>query len=186
MIVLILVITSREPSRRTRSFVKELSQSLPYFQVFNRGKRTLAEINRIASLMRAKFMLLVHEWKANPKRMIFYEFNPMVGLSNDANSMYRRVFSLRLSGVKLVREMGVSGRIYNPRFIEVSIDKCSSELCFKSSEIFLKIYKYYISRVPDVFLEFVDGDGYVDLKIMDRSGLVCGPLIRIVKVDVFE
>ncbi|MEM4758057.1 MAG: hypothetical protein QXX10_00005, partial [Desulfurococcaceae archaeon] len=42
--ILILVTTSREPSRRTRSFIKELSQTLPYTRVFNRGKRTLVEI----------------------------------------------------------------------------------------------------------------------------------------------
>lgn len=183
----ILATTSREPSRRTRSFIKELSQTLPYTRVFNRGKRTLVEIAGIAVASRAKFLLLIHEWKANPRRLLFYKFDSLMRSSSlDDNLSYMRFASLTLAGVKLTRELGVSGRIYNPRSIGFSIDECSSDLCFKASEVFLEIYRHYRSREPDVILDFSDNESFVNIAVMDGLGRIHGPLIKVVKVDIFE
>lgn len=145
----------------------------------------MTEIYRVAYTMRAKFILLIHEWKANPRRIVFYELNSAANTSNDPNSLYKKIFSLTVTGVKLARETGVYSGVRNPRSIWVSVENCSSELCFSSSEIFLKIYRYYVKKDADVLLEFRDEGRFVSVKIMDRSGLLCGPLIKIVKVDVF-
>uniref|UniRef100_A0A7J3KG41 Probable Brix domain-containing ribosomal biogenesis protein n=1 Tax=Staphylothermus marinus TaxID=2280 RepID=A0A7J3KG41_STAMA len=185
--ILILVTTSREPSRRTRSFIKELSQTLPYTRVFNRGKRTLVEIARLAAGHNAKFVMIVYEWKANPRRILLYRLNPLlVSSSIDTDQIYRIFASLTISGVKLARESSIGCRIYNPRTIGFSIDKCSSELCFRASEIFLRIYKYYSSREPDVILDFSDNESSTTITVLDGLGRVCGPLIKVVKAEVFE
>ena len=93
----LLITTSRRPTRRVRSFCKELAKALPSTVYVNRGKMSLDEV-LLESLGRgADYALIVNVRKGNPGRLDLYH----------AESR-RRVLSAVCLGVKLAREMGAS------------------------------------------------------------------------------
>lgn len=92
----LLITTSREPSRRTRSFVKDLSGALPHSVRVARGKATYAELAAKASSLGAYGVLVVLERRGNPSALSFVRLE---GLE------LRRELLLKLGGVSLLREL---------------------------------------------------------------------------------
>lgn len=83
---MIFITTSRKPSRRTRSFCKELQRSLPDGLYYTRGKAPMQEI------LQNKKTIYVTEKKGNPEKMEIY----IEGKFS---------FSIPLKGVTLRKEM---------------------------------------------------------------------------------
>ncbi len=92
----LLVTTSREPSRRVRSFTKDLCASLPHSVRVVRGKATYAELAARASSLGAYGVLVVLERRGNPSALLFMRLE---------GSELRRGFLLKLGGVGLLREL---------------------------------------------------------------------------------
>lgn len=92
----LLITTSREPSRRTQSFVKDLCRVLPNSVRVVRGRATYAELAVRASSLGAYGALIVLEKRGNPSALL-YARPEGLGL--------RKVFLLRLGGVSLLREL---------------------------------------------------------------------------------
>ncbi|MEM3522776.1 MAG: hypothetical protein QW589_06300 [Candidatus Bathyarchaeia archaeon] len=99
---MILVTTSRRPTRRLLSFVKEFTYSLPNAFKIQRGKFGIYELTRMAIDKGIKKIIVVHRWKGNPGKIEFGKIN---------NSELKIIPPLiYLAGVKLRREYGAKGR----------------------------------------------------------------------------
>ncbi len=92
----LLITTSREPSRRTRSFVKDLSRVLPHSVRVTRGKATYGELAVKASSLGAYGVLVAMEKRGNPSALSFLRVE---------GSRPRREFLLKLGRVSLLGEL---------------------------------------------------------------------------------
>jgi len=93
---LILITTTRRPSRRTRSFVRDLYHVLPDAIRRNRGKMSLEDLNELALQLGADRVLVVGTSRGNPSSLAFYEPHP---------SAIRPISVIHLRGVSLRREI---------------------------------------------------------------------------------
>lgn len=95
----IIVTTSRAPSPRTRSFVKDLVALLPGAERLTRGHLTLEELAIAARAKGASRVVIVGERKGNPSIIRVYE--PALG----GISPLRNIVTFILAGVSLSREL---------------------------------------------------------------------------------
>ncbi len=96
----IIVTTSRAPSPRTRSFVKDLVAILPGAEKLTRGHLTLEELAIAAKAKGANRVVIVGERKGNPSIIRVYE--PTLG----GVSPLRSIVTFILAGISLSRELG--------------------------------------------------------------------------------
>ncbi|GAB6147685.1 Brix domain-containing protein [Stetteria hydrogenophila] len=96
----IIVTTSRAPSPRTRSFVKDLVAVLPGAERLTRGHLTLEELAIAARTRGADRVVVVGERRGNPSIIRVYE--PTLG----AASPLRNIVTFIVAGVALSRELG--------------------------------------------------------------------------------
>ena len=165
-----ILTTSRKPSQRTRSFVRDLERTLniPYVQ---RGKLSLKEIFEID-----KHVLLIGEFKANPGTLVVYD------VENE-----RRLSSF--ISVKLQREI-CGEKIYNDDGIRIKISK---EL--KDNEDFQKHYEIYdeflfqhlnVDENSDIILKLEKDPKYLFAMQFYKGRVKIGPLIRIKSIKLFD
>lgn len=93
--------TSREPSQRTRSFLKDFVTLSPHFVRITRGKYTFREIVELARLEKARFLAVIGEMRGNPSIIRLYDIDPV----NDDPS---HIYTVFLKGITLSREAGNS------------------------------------------------------------------------------
>lgn len=93
---MILITTTRRPSRRTRSFIRDLYHVLPEAERRNRGKMSLEDINELALQLGAERVLVVGTSRGNPSSLTFYEPHPVA---------IRPISIVQLEGVSLRREI---------------------------------------------------------------------------------
>jgi len=165
-----ILTTSRKPSQRTRSFVRDLERTLnlPYVQ---RGKLSLKDIFEID-----KHVLLIGEFKANPGTLVVYD------VENE-----RRLSSF--ISVKLQREI-CGEKIYNDDGIRIRISK---EL--KDDEEFQKYYEIYdeflfqhlnIDEDSDITLRLEKDPKYLFAIQFYKGRVKIGPLIRVKSIKLFD
>ncbi len=70
---MILITTSRDPSQRTRTFIRDLSHVIPRAVRVNRGKKSLDDLRVEALRHGLSRVLVVTERKGNPGGLRFYE-----------------------------------------------------------------------------------------------------------------
>lgn len=70
---MILITTSRSPSQRTRTFIRDLSHVVPRSVRVNRGKKSLEDLRVEAARHGLSRVLVVTERKGNPGGLRFYE-----------------------------------------------------------------------------------------------------------------
>jgi rRNA maturation protein Rpf1 len=88
-----LISTSKNPSRYTRSFAKDLERVLPNAYYLTRGKLSLDSIFEFASVKGYDVVVLIGEYHGNPATLEFYDPQGQP-----------RGLALRVKGVKLMRE----------------------------------------------------------------------------------
>ncbi len=93
---MILITTTRRPSKRTRSFIRDLSHVIPASKRRNRGKMSMEDLNGLAIREGAERVIVVGTQMGNPSSLTFYEPSP---------SHLRPISSVRLEGVSLRREV---------------------------------------------------------------------------------
>lgn len=96
---LTLLTTSREPSPRTRSLIKDISSLSANIVRLNRGKMTFKELLSRAFSVGAKTLVIVGEMRGNPSIMRVYDTEPLW-----MNQKPIHIFTLFISGVSLSRE----------------------------------------------------------------------------------
>lgn len=180
---LILITTSHKPSQRTRSFIKDLSMTLPYSATVNRGKKTLEELGIEAHRHKARYIFVAGERRGNPSIIRIYRVDTTQKIPK-----VKHIASIIIKGVKLTRENPEATRAYNPETIKIDYMKCISDQCFKLSDLFYSIYEKIIDEEkPEITLLLEENDkGRIVFKPINRLGKTCGPIIIIKGVRFFE
>jgi len=180
MKVLLLVTTSHRPSPRTRSFIKDLVNTLPYAVKVNRGKKTLSDIGLEARKYNANYVFIVCEKKGNPSLIKVYRVNKYVPYP-----LLSETAILKIAGVKLSRENPESSRAYNPETLYIDYDKCISVNCYQVSDIFTSIYRGFLNPdKPDIKIVLEEVNSVIYFKPVNRLNRICGPLIKISGVKI--
>ncbi len=125
----IIVTTSRRPSPRSRSLVKDLVSVLPGGVRLTRGHMSHVDLAREALLIGADRVVVIGERKGNPGVMRVYE--PTRGLE------LKHIVTMVILGVKLSREAGASKPV-NPRFLVIETD--GSAISEEFSEAFIRAF----------------------------------------------
>lgn len=73
---MLLITTSRRPSRRTRSFVRDLYHVIPGAKRVNRGKKSVEDLKKLAIGEGFKRVLIVGTLKGNPSTLTFLSTLP--------------------------------------------------------------------------------------------------------------
>ncbi len=177
----ILLTTSHNPSYRTRSFVKDLASSLPGILRVHRGKKSLLEIVFEARRYSIRHVIVVGERKGNPGSLKIYR----IEWSNYPRGVLIHKASILFSGVKLSRDIPGYSRVFNPETVSVIIDNCISDQCFQLADVFLELFRDVLSiEKPDVRIALFDKGSFIRLEIRNRVNRICGPLLRIYRVEV--
>ncbi len=172
-----MITTSRRPTRRTRSFCKDLQVALPNAIRVNRGKMSLSDVALRALELGADRIILVSVYKGNPGRIRFFKVS--------SSEFIEIPPTINIAGIKLTREFNKSRRINaGGIFILCSrdyvmahrdfIDKLSYALKAKvatdanSIPLTASILRIEASKA-----------GFCTLLFSDVKGVPVGPLIRV-------
>ncbi len=120
---MILITTTRRPSQRTRSFVRDLYHVIPNAIRRNRGKMSLEDVNEVALKLGAERVLVVGTKRGNPSSLYFFRPTPMA---------MRPLSLIYLRGVTLRREI-IKKRAPPPRGLCIS---CESEMLLELAKVF--------------------------------------------------
>ncbi len=100
---MILITTSRRPTRRIRTFCNELSATIPNSIRVNRGKMSLRDLAEYAIEEGFKRVFIVDRWKGGPGRLRLYMLGDE-GIVQIPPQIY-------IKGIKLRREFKIGRKI---------------------------------------------------------------------------
>ncbi len=72
---MILITTSRDPSRNTRAFARTLANLIPYACYEPRGKKSIQDLVELAKNKGYERICFVHDEKGNPGKLSFININ---------------------------------------------------------------------------------------------------------------
>jgi len=179
----LIVTTSREPSRRTRSFVKDLVATIPHAEKVNRGKATLMDLRNLIIRRGAYGLVMVLEKRANPSALVFYI---------PGESELKRVLMMRISGVKLGREMSDYQKPLGIKELVIKPSSIPEGLPSDVGNALIDMFKprIYTSDMPPprAIEVVVTGDDEVaEINfVCTSSSKYCGPTIKVFKVLRFK
>ncbi len=168
---MILITTSRRPTKRVRSFCKDLALVIPNSTKVNRGKKSLHDVLIEAVQRRHPYFLIVETWKGNPGNMLFYSTSNL--------QLEEPIAVFRVKGVKLQREIQRRTKWKNVGSIAVIKNPTNPEL----SEFFVRVFGGKLREKTgqvkeDVTLEIKGNDENI-LKFKDgETGMEVGPRVR--------
>lgn len=99
---MILFTTCRQPTERIRSFVSDLSRSIPRCRRLNRGKLSLEAVAERCFELRCDKVLILQRWMGEPGKIQLLEFK-----NSDLTQTPPLIY---LAEAKLRREYGIPGR----------------------------------------------------------------------------
>ncbi len=132
-----LLTTSHKPSRRLRSFLKDLASILPNAVKVNRGKKKLEDLLYDAIELKATRLIILREYKGNPAGIDVYR----VDFEDES---LKPLASFRIRGVRLSRETVESVRIYNPRTLAIYAGQATHKVEEEFIDIFVKAFNVKI------------------------------------------
>lgn len=176
----VLITTSHKPSQRTRSFVKDLANTLPFSKHVNRGKKTIDELGLEAYRNKTQYIFVVGEKKGNPSMIRIYKV-----YFDEKPPKIKHIATLIIRGVKLTRENPDASRAYNPETIAIDYDMCETDNCYKLADQLIEIFHNIISEKPDVTVKLEETRNIIVVKPLNRLGKPCGPIIRVSGVKVY-
>ncbi|MEM1639322.1 MAG: ribosomal biogenesis protein [Desulfurococcaceae archaeon] len=174
---MILVTTSRRPSPKSRSFIKDLVSIIPYAQKINRGHKSLVELAFEARKLGYRYILIVSDRRGNPSKISIYE----VREEYQAHPKLEKLVTLELKGVKLSRENPEASRTYGVRGLSVDASNCISNECFYIADLMSKIFQRILNSRPEITLVLSEGR-FLELKFINIHGKPVGPVLRIIRV----
>ncbi|HDN76142.1 MAG TPA: hypothetical protein ENG05_03335 [Acidilobales archaeon] len=178
----LIITTSREPSRRTRSFVKDLVQTIPHAEKVNRGKATLIDLKNLIIRKGAYGLIMVLEKKANPSALVFYI---------PAEDTIKRLLMIRIRGIRLSREISDYQRPLGIRELVIRPSSIPEGLPSEVGNALIDMFKpkIYSGEPPPRSIEIVLTGSKDEAEISficTSSGKYCGPIIRAFKVLRFK
>lgn len=99
---MILITTSKDPTQRVNSFVRDLNHSIPNTKIFRRGKTSAREMPKQLSAEDCDRLIIVHRWHGGPGRLEFYKLAE--------TGLVTHYPTILLRGVRLRREYGLAER----------------------------------------------------------------------------
>lgn len=166
---MILITTSRRPTRRVRSFCKDLERVIPGAVKVNRGKKNIYEVLAEAAQRNLPYAIIVETWKGNPGDMLFYRAD-MAGAKEPL-----AVF--RIKGVKLQREFKRKKVIEKVSKIRVLRNEKCLELTDFLSKVFGSSEAGEEQENEEVIVE-VDAENGENIMSFKIGGEEVGPRIR--------
>ena len=91
---MILITTSRRPTRRVRTFIKELERMIPDSRRIQRGKLSLQGLRDYMILHGFDRLIIVDTWKGNPGRIQFFTLEE--GRLKRRVTMYLKSLSMQI------------------------------------------------------------------------------------------
>jgi len=185
----IIITTSHRPTPRTRSLVKDLVSVIPNAVRITRGKATLDLLALQAVDIGADRILVIRNWKGNPRFLDFYEVLP-------ATRKATKICTLVLRGYKLARECGHPPPPHKPASLILSmndvvsrgIDECILECLVRglrpsiaTEEVSTR--NHAIRLVIDT--KTVKNFRIYELRFSDPNGKEYGPVLRIWKAKMY-
>jgi len=133
----ILLTTSRRPTRRIRTLCHDLARSIPKVVRINRGKLSLDGIAERALELNADRVIVVDRWKGGPGKIELFRvepagLTPVPPLMNVAGIKLQREFEAE---TKAVRSMAVTTAPENPPEATKIAENLSNFLNFPMSSI---------------------------------------------------
>ncbi len=98
-----IITTSRYPTRRIRSFTKDLNKAIPFSVRVSRGKKGIKDLTELSYKYGLSRVMVISKYKGNPGKINFLK------LCNGELSYLP--FTILVKGVQLYREIPVSRRI---------------------------------------------------------------------------
>jgi len=143
----ILLTTSRRPTRRIRTLCHDLARSIPNVVRINRGKLSLDEVAERALELNADRVVVVDRWKGGPGTIKLFRVEP-AGLTPVPPLMY--VAGIRLqrefeAGTKAVRSLAVTTAPESSSEVTKIAENLSSFLNFPLASIDEAASKYQAS-----------------------------------------
>jgi len=114
-----VITTSRKPSQRTRSFIRDLVRVIPWSFHFTRGSCSLRDLAAELASLGINRLMIIHEKKGNPSLAKFYKLVD--------NSLVERDYRVRIKGIALTRELHRSRSIFTKDSKYRVINKCTSD-----------------------------------------------------------
>jgi rRNA maturation protein Rpf1 len=181
----LIITSSREPSRRTRSFINELVDVIPHAIRFVRGKATLQDLKSYSERHGAYGILVVYEKKANPSALVYY-IKSREGLA--------REILIRIKSVKLRREIPTSQKPLEVTRLILNLKTIKPGLPYKVADALARALKPEIIKVPEGWgesnaVELVVGGDNSEAHVMficSSTGRICGPQFRAFKVVQYD
>ncbi|RLG80715.1 MAG: hypothetical protein DRO09_02785 [Thermoprotei archaeon] len=177
----LIITTSREPSRRSRTFIKDLVTAIPHAVRVNRGKSTLKDLANLVIGWRAYGLLMVLERRGNPSALAFYEVTD--------NLLIRKVL-IKVGSVKLCREirdfqrpLGINLLVINPSAVPSGLP---AEVC---DALVVMMRPKVVTRPVRKGIEIVvsgSGDEAFISFLCASTNRPCGPMFRAFKVVRYE
>ena len=173
----ILITTSRRPTPRVRSLVKDLAGVLPNAEKFTRGHYSMEELAREARIRGFNRVVVVSGRKGNPGIMRVYEVGegPLIHIA-----------SLRIKGVALSRELRRPLPLSKPQGMVVEVD--GSPLSDSISDILVKSFNAKLYEEPSerevvVRLKGAEDFAILEFFVGDRP---VGPRLKVAPTRGFE
>lgn len=176
--------TSRKPSQRTRSFVRDLVRVIPWSFHFTRGSCSLNDLADELAVLGINRMLILHEKKGNPSLIKFYKLID--------GKLSERDYRVRIKGISLARELNRGRSVFTAESKYRVINKCKSDFGEQLYAMLSLFFNFERSRelIKEPNLKGIAiffSDSKEDLIKLDfqqiESGEMIGPRITI--SDVF-
>jgi rRNA maturation protein Rpf1 len=181
----LIITSSREPSRRTRSFINELVDSVPHAIRFVRGKATLQDLKLYSERHGAYGVLIVYEKKANPSALVYY--------TGGREGLTREIL-IRIKSVRLRRETPTSQKPLGVTRLILNLEMIKPGLPYRVADALARALKPEIFKEPkneslSNAIELVVGGDDKEANVMficSSTGRVCGPQFRAFKVVRYD
>ncbi len=179
----LLITTSREPSRRTRSFVNDLVKVIPNSIKFNRGKATYKDLATIMRLHSSYGALMVLERKGNPSALAYMILRNTKDLT--------RKYLILISSLKLLREIKGHQIPYNVKKLALNFSKVPQGFPQRVCEVLIEVFRPVLVEesegLADAVVLEVSGDENMASVVFycSSTGRACGPAFNVVKTYTY-
>lgn len=158
----IIITSSRDASKRTRSFLNELELAIPNSLKINRGRQSFRQILHISYDIGARFLLFILTYKGNPSYLELYNIS--------YNSTILK-YKFRINSISLVSDVKDKKIPRNP---------CINKLeCKKLMDFITDINLFRLTRCES-FLNIIKlSEKECEIYFTDLKGYKIGPSMRL-------
>jgi len=176
-LVKVIITTSRRPSPRTRSLVKDLVSVIPGGIRITRGHYTMEELGVLAKSRGADRLVVIGERRGNPSLMRIYEIVP--------GETPRNIVTIVIRGLSLSWERRVGRRTRSPKVLYVKPHDDLSDEFAEALMVGLKakvLYQETLRGRESVIASIrkVSGDEAL-MEFFEADGKPIGPKLRMAK-----